>query len=141
VSSTSDEGSGTGDPEDVVRRFQDAIGRGSWDDATLVLDPLVVFHEAPTLPFGGDHRGVDGYRALAEAFGALADFEFDPTMELMTTTTGTVIVRGSFTVTGKATGRTASTRFAEFYVLTEGRIVDVDVFYWDEAAVIRALVD
>jgi ketosteroid isomerase-like protein len=128
-------------PAEVVRTFQEAIGRGGWDDAAATLDPDVVFHEAPTLPFGGDHRGVDGYRRLAEAFAELADFEFSPDLTVMTTTDGVVIVRGAFTVTGKATKRVATTPFAEFYTLRADRIVDVDVFYWDEAAIISALVD
>jgi hypothetical protein len=44
-------------------------------------------------------------------------------------------------VTGKATHRVASTPFAEFYTLIDGRPAGVDVFYWDEAAIIAALVD
>ncbi len=128
-------------PSSVVQSFQEAIGRGDWDQASSSLDRDVVFHEAPSLPFGGDHHGVEGYKALAERFSELAEFEFSPEMNLMTTTDGVVIVRGEFSVTGRATGRTASTPFAEFYKLSGDRIVDVEVFYWDEAAVISALVD
>lgn len=128
-------------PEGVVRSFQAAIATGDWDAASSTLHPDVVFHEAPTLPFGGDHHGVDGYRALAEEFAALAEFSFSPEVRVTTTADGEVVVRGAFTVTGRATGRTASTPFAEFYRFEGGRIVDVDVFYWDEAAVIGALVD
>ncbi len=128
-------------PADAVRQFQQAIGQGDWDAAAQVLAPDVVFHEAPTLPFGGDHHGVDGYRKLADTFAGLADFEFSPMMELLTTDQGVVVVRGAFTVTGKATGRSATTPFAEFYLVKDGLIADVDVFYWDEAAVIDALVE
>ena len=81
-------------PAEVVWRFQEAIGRGGWDDAAATLDADVFFYEAPTLPFGGDHHGVDGYCRLAEAFAELADFEFSPDLSVLTTTDGVVIVRG-----------------------------------------------
>jgi len=42
---------------------------------------------------------------------------------------------------GKATRRVATTPFAEFYTLIDGRTAGVDAFYWDEAAIIAALVD
>jgi hypothetical protein len=126
---------------DVLRAFQEAVGSGAWDKAASLLADDVVFHEAPSLPYGGDYHGVAGYRELVERAVALGRFEYGSTPHSHTTNEGVVILESEFTVTGTKTGRSATTPFAEVYRFVDAKIADVFVFYFDGPAVTAALVD
>jgi ketosteroid isomerase-like protein len=125
----------------VLEAFQAAIGRGAWDDAAGLLTEDAVFHEAPSLPYGGDYRGAAGYRDLVDRCMALASFEFGSAPRYHETSDGLVVMISEFTIRGSKTGRSATTAFCEVYAFEAGRIADVLVFYFDEAAVVAALVD
>jgi ketosteroid isomerase-like protein len=52
----------------VVERFEHAFVRGDMDEVLSLLHEDIVVHEAPSLPYAGDHHGHDGFLALAAAF-------------------------------------------------------------------------
>src|SRR6478672_6470439 len=56
---------------EVVERFEDAFVRGDMDEVLSLVSPDIVVHEAPSLPYPGDHRGHEGFLKLADAFNSV----------------------------------------------------------------------
>lgn len=124
----------------VVEQFAAAAVRGATDDLVGVVAEDVVVHEAASLPYGGDHHGLDGLRHVFGSFRRTwkftetADFRF-----IDGSSDDVVVLVGESTVTARATGRTARFAIAEFYKVSDGKICDISVFYSDTAAMLAAL--
>src|SRR6266545_3652626 len=56
---------------EVVQRFEDAFVRGDMDEVLSLVSPDIVVHEAPSLPYPGDHRGHEGFLKLTDAFNSV----------------------------------------------------------------------
>ena len=52
---------------EVVQRFEDAFVRGDIEEVLSLVAEDIVVHEAPSPPYPGEHRGHDGFLALADA--------------------------------------------------------------------------
>ena len=123
---------------EILSRFFTAVLGG--DVATLkeLVSPECVVHEPAELPYGGDHVGVDGLLTMFGAISRDLDFAVDGTPQFLPAGDGRVVVRMDAIFTARATGRTAAFPITEIYTLTDGQIVDIDVFYKEPGA-IRAL--
>ena len=62
----------------VVEQMLDHAANGRWDPLQDILDPEFEIVEPESLPYGGVHRGVDGYVSLMEEIGDLFDLDFEP---------------------------------------------------------------
>jgi ketosteroid isomerase-like protein len=123
---------------EVVQRFEDAFVRGDMDEVLSLLTSDVVVHEAPSLPYPGDHRGHDGFLRLAEAFNAVWEIVSDLDLTFLDAGETHVVVLVAFDVMTRSTGVPLRLRLAEVYTVRDGRIADLDVYYRDTAAIVEA---
>jgi ketosteroid isomerase-like protein len=122
----------------VLQRFYAAEERyvASRDDRdfaamTTVVHPDITVHSAPTLPYGGEWRGVERLRAFlaafAEAWSAL-DVE---DMRVLDGGDELVVVVLTMKATSRATGRQMSMPLTQTVRLRHGLIAEIRPFYWD----------
>lgn len=96
--------------------------------------PEFVFREAESLPYGGDYRGIEGFkdlrRRMAEVWSDLDANIFD-----YTASNDRVAVHVLAAFTSRKNGRTLKTQVTEIWTFQEGRIFETAPFYWDTRAV------
>jgi ketosteroid isomerase-like protein len=102
------------------------------------LHPDVVVHIPPSMPYGGEHIGHEGFLRMGEAMNATWDIDGDLDMKFIDIGDDQVICFVNFEASSRHTGRPVEMRMVEVYTLTEGRIIDIRLFYWDTAAVAEA---
>ncbi len=138
-----DRNPGAPSPADVIRRFYDAEnaymnaggpnGSASFAAMADTLDPDVVLHQTPDLPWGGEFHGHAGYedwaRKMSDAFDQL---EVKDTRVL---SEGDVVVILCRLVTrSRKTGQTLDLPMAQEVRVKDGRIVEFRPFYWNVPA-------
>jgi ketosteroid isomerase-like protein len=123
---------------EVVQRFEDAFVRGDMDEVLSLLTHDVVVHEAPSLPYPGDHRGHDGFLRLADAFNSVWEIVGDLDLTFLDAGETRVVVLVAFDVMTRPTGAPLRLRLVEVYTVRDGRIADLDVYYRDTAAIVEA---
>ena len=120
---------------DVVRRFEDAFVRGDLDEVLSLLTEDIVVHEAASLPYGGEHRGHDGFLRLVEAFTSVWEMTSDLDLTFFDADDTRVVVLVAYDVVARATGRPFRLDHVEVYTVRDGRIADLDIYYKDTAAI------
>jgi ketosteroid isomerase-like protein len=125
------------DNVDVIQGLWDAFGKGDLDKAVAGIadDAEVVFPES--LPWGGSHRGPEGFRdALATLVASFDSFSAKPEKILGADDDHvTVITRA----TGKTkNGKAFEGRVAWIYQLRDGKVIRAEAFP-DTAQVLEAL--
>ncbi len=123
----------------IVQKFSTAVREGDFEAMGRLLHDDFVAHEAGGLPYSGDYRGLSGFRdLLAKMNDAMTlspgPFTSEPLGE------NAVALRFSLTFTARASGDSVTMDLIEVYTLRDGKIVDLDVYYKDPAAV-TALLD
>ncbi|NWK98306.1 hypothetical protein DM806_22085 [Sphingobium lactosutens] len=114
------------------------IERGEMEVLAEALDPDVSFHEAASLPYGGDMRGKEAALAgMAGMFAAwrsveVVFYEFCAAGDL-------VFAYHKFSGVARATGLTYEGQAVELFRFRDGRIVEWRPFYWDTHAAMCAL--
>ncbi|MCX4744446.1 nuclear transport factor 2 family protein [Kitasatospora sp. NBC_01287] len=114
------------------------MGRASFDELAECLDPEVLMHQAPGLPYGGTWRGARGIEefmaAMSEAWQSLEFFEQRFVVE-----GDTVVVLNRGRLRARATGRALDTSVMQLITVKDGLISEIHPFYWDTMAVAEAL--
>lgn len=123
----------------IVQKFSTAVREGDFEAMGRLLHDDFVAHEAGGLPYSGDYRGLSGFRdLLAKMNDAMTlnpgPFTSEPLGE------NAVALRFSLTFTARVSGHSVTMDLIEVYTLRDGKIVDLDVYYKDPAAV-TALLD
>jgi ketosteroid isomerase-like protein len=124
----------------IVQRFSTAVREGDFDEMGRLLHDDFVAREAGGLPYSGDYRGLSGFRDL---LGKMNDamtlspgpFTSEPLGE------SAVVLRFSLTFTARASGKSVTMNLIEVYTLRDEKIVDLDVYYKDPAALTALLAD
>ena len=113
-------------------------GRASFDEMATCLDPDVVMHQAPALPYGGSWHGHSGIEDFMMAMSrAWTSLEFADQQFVVEGESVVVINRGR--LRARATGRTLETSVMQLITVKDGRISEIRPFYWDTAAVVDTL--
>ncbi|MCP9950015.1 nuclear transport factor 2 family protein [Actinomadura madurae] len=146
--SSTEDGQVSGDAWAVMEKFYAAEaayvaeggqGKASYDQAAACLDPEVVLHQAPGLPFtgSGTWRGRDGMeRFLARFSEVWESMEF---LDQQHWGDGeTVVVRNRVRFRARATGREVETLILQLITVRDGRMLECRPFYWDPAAIAEA---
>jgi ketosteroid isomerase-like protein len=123
---------------EVVKQFEDAFICGDMDHVLSLLSPDVVVHEAPSLPYPGDHRGHDGFLKLADAFNSVWEIVSELDLTFLDGGDTKVIVLVAFDAVARTTGVRLRVPHVEIYTVIDGKIVDLDVYYRDTAAIVEA---
>ncbi len=130
-------------PAEMIRRFYEAeaayMNAGGSDAGAsfaamaATLDPEVVLHQSPDLPWGGEFRGHHGYedwaRRISRAFDRLevADARvFDQG--------DTVVIACRLITHARETGETLDLPMVQVVRVRNGRIVEFRPFYWNVPA-------
>ena len=135
-------------PRDVVQRFYAAEGAymnaggadagASFAGMAATLDPEVVLHQSPDLPWGGEFHGHAGYedwaRQMSRAFDRLEvkDARF-------LTDGDTVVITCRLVTRSRGTGETLDLPMAQVVRVRGGRIVEFRPFYWTVPAYCEAV--
>jgi ketosteroid isomerase-like protein len=103
------------------------------------LDPEIVIHIPPSMPYGGDHVGHEGFLRMSEAMMATWS-EAGGSLEMSFVDIGNdeVMCFVSSLTRSRHTGRRVPMRISERYRLRGGKIYEIDLFYWDTAAIVEA---
>ncbi len=135
-------------PIDVVNRFYDAEnayinvggGRGGADFAAVAatLDPDVVLHQAPDLPWGGEFHGHAGYedwaRKMSDAFDRL-----EVKGARFLTEGGTVVILCRLVTRSRRTSEELDLPMAQMVRVQGDKIVEFRPFYWNVPAYCAAV--
>ena len=130
-------------PVGVIKRFHEAenaymnaggaAGGASFERMADTLDPEVVLHQTPDLPWGGDYRGHQGYqswaRKMSEAFDRL-----DVKDPRFLTADDTVVVLCRLITRSRKTGETLDLPMAQVVRVRSGKIIEFRPFYWNVPA-------
>ncbi|MFC9297262.1 nuclear transport factor 2 family protein [Streptomyces sp. NPDC057011] len=113
-------------------------GRAAFDDIAACLDPQVVLHQAPGLPYAGDWRGPEGIERFMAVMGeAWRSIEFLDQHRMIDGPD--VVVTSRVRFVARATGRSLETRIVQLMTVRDGKITEIRPFYWDPPAVAAAL--
>lgn len=133
------------DSMDVLRRFYEAEevylspDGGDFSVIAETLDPECVMIQPDSLPYAGEWRGHGGFERWMIAFGeqwaalSVQEPRFFPTGE------GVVFVRSTVVARAKATGVELTWPLLQMITVRNGRILEIQPFYWDTAQVASAL--
>jgi hypothetical protein len=99
-----------------------------------------VIVEPASLPYGGEHHGIDGYVALMQSINDLFALEFEPEA-LDALDASTVLLRMHVTFTGRVTRRTRRLPVLELLRTRGARVARSEVFLFDTAALLGLLPD
>ncbi len=125
---------------DVVRRFDGAVvDAGDLDLAMTFAHPDMTVREPPGLPYRGGYVGRQGLEELMEDFGAWWEILEPLTMRFMGVSDSLVAVRiSSPRARLRATGREVPFLVTEWITVRDGKVADVEVFYYDQQPLIEA---
>jgi ketosteroid isomerase-like protein len=123
----------------LLRDFAREVGAKNIDGLRRLMHDDVIVREAPSLPYGGDHRGPEGFVHVYETVQKLWEFthEFDYTY--YDAGPENVLLMVEVGAIARATGSPVPMRLAELFTVRDGRIAMIDVFYWDTAQMRDAL--
>ena len=122
----------------LVRRFIAATGAEHRAERRSLLHDDFVVHEAGGLPFSGDYHGSQGFFELLNRMNDVLELTAGP---VTTDSLGEDAVAARFRLTfvSRASGRSVHMGLVEIYTVRDGRIVELDVYYKDPAAVTALL--
>ena len=123
---------------DVIRQFhvaEDAYmnAGASFAGVAATLDPSVVLHQSPDLPWGGEFHGHGGYedwaRQMRLAFDQLAVKDASSFAD-----GDTVVITCRLVTRSRTTGEVLDMPMTQVVHLQGGRIVEFRPFYWNVPA-------
>lgn len=122
----------------LVETMLDHAIHARWGPLHTVLAEDFAIVEPDSLPYGGSHHGVDGYRALMQAIGALFELTFE-TVGCHAVGDHMVVLRLNVRFASRSTGRQVRLPVVELFTLRAGRIARSEVFLFDTAALLATL--
>lgn len=126
--------------EEVVRRFDAAVvDSGDLDLAMTFAHADMTVREPPGLPYRGGYVGRQGLEDLMEDFGTWWEIVEPLSMTFMGVTDSLVAVRiSSPRARLRVTGREVPFLVTEWITVRDGKVADVEVFYFDQEPLIEA---
>lgn len=123
----------------VVRRFEELFMEGDFEKVLSVIHEDMVTHEAPSLPYGGDHVGREGWLGLARNFTETWEPTAPIKCDFQDCGPNQVIAFVELDVRARATGKALTLKIAELHRIQDGKIAESTIYYWDTAAILDAL--
>jgi uncharacterized protein len=119
----------------AARTLIESFRAGDVDKAFDQVHPEGVIHEADELWYGGDWTGPEGFRKIIGIMSSkldleILDYEVYDSHEV-------TVMNARIRFTSKSSGRQLEMPIVELYRERDGKLVDMDIFYKDTAAVIE----
>lgn len=124
----------------VMREFILRFQAQNFDGVLELLSDDIVVHECDSVPYAGDHVGKDGFIRFASMFPKVWEFGTvdDSAYRYIDGGPEKAIALASFPVTALATGKKLDLRVAEIFTVRDGKIVDIEAYYWDSKQIFDA---
>jgi uncharacterized protein len=126
------------DPRAVVERFVVAFGDGRLEDALSLLHDEFVVHAAGDVPYSGDYLGAEGFSDLISKMMEMLELAPSPDMQYLVDG-DTVVLYYRLTFTARASGESVEMGVAEVFLVRDGLIAELDVYYKNPSAVTALL--
>jgi uncharacterized protein len=123
---------------ETVQRFSRALGDRDLATAESLLHRDLVVHTAGGLPYSGDYYGPQGFLELFATMTQAMDLTPGP-LRQQSLDEQTVASRFRLRFLARASGKSAEMDLVEIYQVSDGQIVDLDVYYKDPSAVAAVL--
>jgi len=130
----------TDTPRQVLERFYEAEKHymqtgganagASFDAMGATLDPNVVLHQSPDLPFGGDYIGFERYKKWSLAMSTYFD-KVDVQQPDFFEKDGTVVVVCRLITRSRSTGAVMDLPMVQVITVKNGKITEFRPFYWN----------
>lgn len=124
---------------ELLHEFAREVGAKNIEGLRRLMHDDVVVREAPTLPYGGDHRGPEGFVHVYETVQKLWEFTHEFQYTYYPAGPENVLLMVEVEAIARSTGTRVPMRLAELFTIRDGKIAEIDVFYWDTAAMRDAL--
>jgi uncharacterized protein len=122
----------------IVRRFSRALGDRDLTKVETLLHPDLVVHTAGGLPYSGDYDGPHGFFELFAAMTQAMDLT-PGSLRQQSLDEQTVVSRFRLRFVARASGKSAEMDLVEIYRVSDGLIVELDIYYKDSSAVAAVL--
>ncbi len=120
------------EPKQVVEEFLGAAESGNRETMARLMHPEVEIIEADSLPFGGVHKGLEGFLNLARTvFTTFKDTHIE--VERIISEEDYVVVVAILCGRSRHTGEPFRMPITEIWKLFRGRIIQIRPFYLDTA--------
>lgn len=120
---------------DVIRRIYDVAKTGDLAAALQAIAPDAIAREAPSLPYGGEFHGPDGFaRLLSQVFSSWEKFEMD--VKELIDGGDTVVAIMQARIALKGSDRVTEMPMLEVWRLRDGKVVELVPYYWDTAQLV-----
>jgi ketosteroid isomerase-like protein len=127
-------------PKQVLQTFYEAEakymqtngpdGKAAFDEIAATLDPAVVLHQSPDLPFGGEYVGHKRYKEWAVAMRSIFD-KLEVGEQEFFEKDDKVIVTCRFRTRSRQNGSVQDLPMVQIVTVKDGRITDFRPFYWN----------
>jgi ketosteroid isomerase-like protein len=117
----------------VIAQMFEAFYAGDMARLEQFIDPEIRVWQSAGLPYSGVYEGIAGFLEMAQKVYAHA--EVDNRLSRMLDSGDETVVFMDLKFTDRASGRTAESPNVEWYTFKDGRVVSIDVYYKDSAAV------
>ena len=134
---------GAASPREVIQRFYraeaaymaagGADANASFADMAATLDPGVVLHQSPDLPWGGEFHGHSGYEDWARQMSRAFD-RLEVKDACIFTAGDAVVITCRLVTRSRASGETLDLPMAQVVRVAGDRIVEFRPFYWNVPA-------
>src|SRR5690625_1108503 len=127
---------------EIVRRFDEAVVyEGDFDKAMQYAHEDFKVREAPGLPYQREYIGRQGLEELMRDVGAHWEFLEPVSMEFYAAGTNDdlVVSRVSTKARIRASGEEFPFLVTEWITVKDGKVIDVEPFYWDQAPLLNAV--
>lgn len=126
----------------TVRKLFEAVARRDAGAYFAAYHPDILIREPPSLPYGGDYRGLEGVLRHAERFRATWDrYQSEDSRELepeFLAVGDRVVVLWRFRARG-LNGESIDLPAVSIYRLQDGKIIESRMYHFDTAALVRFL--
>jgi ketosteroid isomerase-like protein len=134
---------------EVVQRFESLIvpsieavetsaAQGGFEQVVELLDPNVRIHATTSLPHGGEFVGHDSFLKMGEQFHDLWNLVGAIEFEYLDGGDDKVVTLASFTLESRRTGRSVPVRMVEIVTVRDGKITELEAYYYDTVPIIEA---
>lgn len=130
----------TSDAVNIVRRFDEAVVyEADFDKAMTFANEDLTIREAPGLPYRSPYVGKQGLVELMTDVGEQWDFDGPLQLAYYPAAEDLVVGRISGKAAVKATGEKVDFLVTEWFTLKDGKVAHIEVFYFDQAPLLRAI--